>query len=335
MEKEGALTIWKRSIEKHKLRYTTMISDGDSATFPALSRAEPYGKNHLISKQESVGHVQKRMMSHLKAVKLKPHFSPDGKRVRMGGKGRLTDKLMKLFQRYFGKAIRSHPNDARRMKRAVMAIYFYSVSTDTHPQHHICSTEPTSWCKHNTALANGEAPPPHKPTICEEIAPFLKKVFEDLSTDELMERCILGATQNQNKSFNSLIWNRCPKVEFSSVDVVETCVSLAVITFNSGMGSLRPLFGRLGMGCGPTTATFLDSKDDGRIWRAEYVDQEMVRKRQQAMRLDRVQLWSRTILIWTILIWTIFKIFINPALFRAFFFQPGSFHSHHLPKDFT
>ena len=41
MEKEGALTIWKRSIEKHKLRYTTMISDGDSATFPALSRAEP------------------------------------------------------------------------------------------------------------------------------------------------------------------------------------------------------------------------------------------------------------------------------------------------------
>ena len=159
MEKEGALTIWKRSIEKHKLRYTTMISDGDSATFPALSRAEPYGKNHLISKQECVGHVQKRMMSHLKAVKLKPHFSPDGKKVRMGGKGRLTDKLMKLFQCYFGKAIRSHPNDARGMKRAVMAIYFHSVSTDAHPQHHMCPTESISWCKHNRALANGDAPP--------------------------------------------------------------------------------------------------------------------------------------------------------------------------------
>ena len=288
MEKEGALTIWKRSIEKHKLRCTTMISDGDSATFPALSRAEPYGKNHLISKQECVGHVQKRMMSHLKGVKLKPHFSPDGKRVRMGGKGRLTDKLMKLFQRFFGKAIRSHPNDTRGMKRAVMVIYFRSVSTDAHPQHHMCLTEPTSWCKHNRALANGEAPPPHKPIICEEITPFLKKVFEVLSTDELMEHCILGATQNQNGSFNSLIWNRCPKVEFSSVDVVETCVSLAVITFNSGMGALRPLFGRLGMECCPTTTTFLDSKDAGRIWRAEYADQEMARKRRQAMGMDRV-----------------------------------------------
>ena len=155
-----------------------MISDGDSATFPALSRAEPYGKNHLISKQECVGHVQKRMMSHLKAVKLKYIL------VRMGGKGRLTDKLMKLFQRYFGKAIHSHPNDARGMKRAVMAIYFHSVSTHAHPQHHMCPTEPTSWCKHNRALANGEAPPSHKPIICEEIAPFLKKVFEDLSADD-------------------------------------------------------------------------------------------------------------------------------------------------------
>ena len=90
MENEGALTIWKRSIEKHKLCYTTMISDGDSATFPALSRAEPYGKNHLISKQECVGHIQKRMMSHLKAVKLKPHFSPDGQRC--GWEGRVASQ---------------------------------------------------------------------------------------------------------------------------------------------------------------------------------------------------------------------------------------------------
>ena len=65
-------------------------------------------------------------------------------------------------------------------------------------------------------------------------------------------------------------------------------MNLAVITLNSGMGALRPLFERLGMECGPTTATFLDSKDDGRIWRAEYTGHELLRKRRQAMRLDRV-----------------------------------------------
>ena len=36
METEGAVRIWSRSIEKHKLRYTTMISDGDSSTFPTI-----------------------------------------------------------------------------------------------------------------------------------------------------------------------------------------------------------------------------------------------------------------------------------------------------------
>ena len=34
MEAEGALNIWKRSVEKHKLRYTAMIADGDSSTYP-------------------------------------------------------------------------------------------------------------------------------------------------------------------------------------------------------------------------------------------------------------------------------------------------------------
>ena len=42
------------------------------------------------------------------------------------------------------------------------------------------------------------------------------------------------------------------------------------------------------MECGPTTATFLDSKDDGRNWRAEYVGHELVGKRLQAMKLDRI-----------------------------------------------
>ena len=47
------------------------------------------------------------------------------------------------------------------------------------------------------------------------------------------------------------------------MNVVENFVSLAVITFNSGMVALRPQFGRLGMECGPTTATFgSDSKNE-------------------------------------------------------------------------
>ena len=36
MEVAGAVRIWRCSVEVHKLGYTTMISDGDSSTFPTI-----------------------------------------------------------------------------------------------------------------------------------------------------------------------------------------------------------------------------------------------------------------------------------------------------------
>ncbi len=37
METEGALRMWRRSIHKYNLRYTCMISDGDSSSYPTLN----------------------------------------------------------------------------------------------------------------------------------------------------------------------------------------------------------------------------------------------------------------------------------------------------------
>lgn len=134
--------------------------------------------------------------------------------------------------------------------------------------------------------------PQHKTTIHEAIAPFVKKVFEKLSEPSLMERwCILGATQNQNESFNSIIWNRCPKTEFAGPQVVEIAVDLAVITFNSGQGALKGLLQRLKYGLGPT---LVNSKDDTRIWEADYKGRELVKKRRQ-MRLDSVSIHEQQV----------------------------------------
>ena len=49
-----------------------------------------------------------------------------------------------------------------------------------------------------------------------------------------MEGCVLGATQNHDESFNSTIWQRCPKTEFCSATTVEIAVNLAVNSFNAG-----------------------------------------------------------------------------------------------------
>lgn len=289
MEAAGALRIWKRSIEKHKLRYTAMISDGDSSTFPTIRDANPYGEDHPVIKHECVGHVQKRMVSRLQALVANKH-EVDGKLISLKGKGRITKAKMLKYQKYYGKAIRSYVGDPEGMKRAVMAIFYHSISTDDHPLHMMCPGGEKSWCKYQRAQAKGEPPPKHTPTIPISLAPLVKKVFLDLSSDALVERCILGATQNQNESFNSLVWNRCVKTEFCSAEVVNIAVSLAVITFNSGHGELKGLFEQLSYRCTSTMEHFFKSKDDTRIWMANYREKELVKKRRQQMRLDRVSL---------------------------------------------
>ena len=175
-------------------------------------------------------------------------------------------------------------NDPVAMQRAVMAIFY---STDEHPLHMMCPGGDKSWCKFNRAVAKGESPPKHNPTIPRNLAHIVKKVFLDLLSDTLMERCVLGATQNQNESFNSLIWRRCVKTEFCSLDVVEISVSL---TFNSGQEALKGLFGRLKYQYTPTLANFLKKSDDRRMWLASYRGKELVRNRRQQLRLDNVSL---------------------------------------------
>ena len=55
----------KRSVQKHKLQYTTYISDGDSKAFRLIVNEKPYGEKK-IKKEECVGHVQKRMGTRLR-----------------------------------------------------------------------------------------------------------------------------------------------------------------------------------------------------------------------------------------------------------------------------
>ena len=43
MEAEGASILWARSVEKYKLQYTVVISDGDAKTISRLNSEHPYG----------------------------------------------------------------------------------------------------------------------------------------------------------------------------------------------------------------------------------------------------------------------------------------------------
>ena len=50
----------------------------------------------------------------------------------------------------------------------------------------------------------------------------IKPTFETLSADDLLDRCLEGANQNQNESLNSVVWGLCPKDSFAGLNSVET-----------------------------------------------------------------------------------------------------------------
>ena len=89
VEVECVLRIWKRSIEKHSLRYTTMLSDGDSKAYGADCDANVYGDRLNIDKEECINHVAKRMGAQKTAIT---------------GKDRLSKLKIKRIQNYYAKA---------------------------------------------------------------------------------------------------------------------------------------------------------------------------------------------------------------------------------------
>ena len=62
-----ASNLWNRSVSRNKLVYSTCIGDGDSSSFKRLVLSDPYKEGlENIRKEECLGHVQKRLKSHLK-----------------------------------------------------------------------------------------------------------------------------------------------------------------------------------------------------------------------------------------------------------------------------
>ncbi|GFU25466.1 uncharacterized protein TNCV_3620811 [Trichonephila clavipes] len=237
MEVDGMLRIFNRSEKLHNLKYSNYIGDGDTKTFNALSENKPYGDDHLIQKIECVGHVQKRMGTRLRKLKLvysKKKLS-DGKTI--GGKGRLTDSLIDKLAHYYGNAIRCNSTSVKEMRKAIWAVWGHSCSTDDEPMHWFCPTNQI-----------------HGP------------VFADLSHPALLKKCLGGKTQNPNESLNSLIWKFCPKTIGSSLQIAEIAANLATSVFNDGNQILISILEKFGLKINRNVCVSLAERDNRRIF---------------------------------------------------------------------
>ncbi|GFV04379.1 uncharacterized protein TNCV_920001 [Trichonephila clavipes] len=262
MEVDGMLRIFNRSEKLHNLKYSNYIGDGDTKTFNALSENKPYGNDHLIQKIECVGHVQKRMGTRLRKLKLvysKKKLS-DGKTI--GGKGRLTDSLID--------------------KRALLC-------TDDEPMHWFCPTNPNTWCKYIAAINNNLQNYKHKPSVAKAVRDVIKPVFADLSHPALLKKCLGGKTQNPNESLNSLIWKFCPKTIGSSLQIAKIAANLATSVFNDGNQILISILEKFGLKINRNVCVSLAERDNRRIFTSRLRRLESFLKLAEPRKLKRVK----------------------------------------------
>nr|XP_047137499.1 uncharacterized protein LOC124814004 [Hydra vulgaris] len=236
MESVGAVRVFKRSIEKHKLRYTQFLGDGDSKSHLSIKDIYP---NMEVKKLECVGHYQKRVGTRLRKLK---------KNVKgLGGRGRLTNAVIDRLQNFFGVAIRSNTNDLNKMKQAVLASLFHVASSKENNYHIYCPTGGDSWCKFNIDKAKSTSIYKPGPGIPADIIHKIKPIYADLSKDSELVKCLHGKTQNCNESFNNLIWYRLPKSNYVGLASLEFGVYDAVANYNIGMKSVILIYEKLNM----------------------------------------------------------------------------------------
>ena len=118
-----------------------------------------------------------------------------------------------------------------------------------------------SWCifwSHNESYDNSKRLPP---AFYNE----LKPLFIRLSDDSLLNRCLLGLTQNQNEAINQVLWSKCPKTRFCGRVKLELAVCETITKFNSGAGSKAVLLKTSGVAPGTNMLAALRKADNTRI----------------------------------------------------------------------
>ena len=271
METEAAMVLWGRSVEKLKFRYTEMLSDGDSSAFKAVTDMNPYpDQEEKVVKLDCLNHAHKRMGGALRKL---------AKEERLGGNGvgRLTANKCQAMQNFYRGALLGNLTDTKKMRDAIWATLWHSMSTDDEPQHHLCPSGEESWCFIKRAEARNEVPLPkhteqhHSTHLQKSIALKLIPVYRRMSEESLLKRMMHGGTQNTNECLNGMIWARCPKTTFMGLRRVQSAVARAVCVFNEGATEVISVMGIQGIEIATPSLKILAKKDDDRIKSANAV----------------------------------------------------------------
>ena len=273
MEVTGARRIFARSVQKRGLNYTEYLGDGDSKGFDVVSAEKP---DSNLKKLECVGHVQKRVGTRLRNLK---------KMVKnLGGRGKLTNKLIDKLQNYYGIAVRSNVGNLQGMKKAIHASLFHVASSKTNVWHDHCPRGESSWCRYQADKVTGLETYKPGSGLPMDVIKQIKPIYNDLSRDDLLQKCLHGKTQNQNEAFNALIWERVPKATYVSLKHMQFGTYDAIAHFNIGRKSSCLIMEKLGMVPGRYMTKLCQNINQKRLYFSKQKSTEKARKRRKIIR---------------------------------------------------
>ncbi|GFO11869.1 hypothetical protein PoB_003837400 [Plakobranchus ocellatus] len=283
MEVRAAEVLWGRFVQRHNLRYTTMVSDGDSKAFNKLLEVQPYGPDVVILKEDCINHVGKRFGTALK--NLVANCSKKGITLGGRGHGRLTAETIRKLQIYYTRAIRSG-RSAEEMRRGILAGLYHGYSTDEYPQHQFCPPGPDSWCFFKRSIGEHQYPTGHKqrvntPLDYKLLHQHLEPIYNRLSSVDLLRRCDIKTTQNPNESFHHSVWSRCSKKNFHSLKRVEFALLSAEAEQNSGPTALSTIKTKLGFQEGEHGQRLGQARERKRVYKSSFEQQQKAKTREK------------------------------------------------------
>ena len=105
----------------------------------------------------------------------------------------------------------------------------------------------------------------------------------DLTSDELLKKCLHGQTQNVNEAFNAFVWKRAPKDIYIGRNILEMAVASAVLAFNDGASGLLKVMEAAGLHLGHYNLLSSQIYDNKRIQNANLKSEESTKKRRKVL----------------------------------------------------
>ena len=270
MEGSAAVEIWKRSVDKNKLVYSTYVGDGDSSSFKNLLNSNPYQGIEAVRKEECLGHVQKRLKKHLKKKSSSYSKLAAGKVERVG----------QLYALVVCQNRGKSPSDIQKA--------LWNLLDHLLEKHDNCPLSTDSWCYIQKALAeNAEdstvtIPSLRQPYLNDSEYGRAQEVFHSFASLTMCGALTMGQTQNANESLHSIIWHNSPKTKHVGQKSIVASTALAVCTFNDGELALASVLDAMSIVPSYNTLLHLSRRDHRRnINRERAILETQKRRRRQ------------------------------------------------------